>query len=384
LRLSNATGEKITADASTQRLAMRNAANNETIVADGAGQTVTVRDGARDRAQITSAGLLPAWDNNGLLRARVDAGNGSLTLNRNNAGVAQESLFLDGNNTSIRFGSDSQNTDTIALTRADIGNDQSRLRLQIGDNVGGAVGDAFEIGTRPGGVWTPTLRASSGGDLLTSTPSNNGFVGLSPGDGGIEIASGNDNFSYIDFRGNGNLGADFSGRIGYRDAGRQFNISGPPTPANPAGTNANVRVGTPQASPVSPLGATNSVLDVDDIFLRGRQIWLSESLRFRLVTIATVYNGGLVNPAVPAGCTNTIAVISPNSWASPIPRFSINANGSDRGGWAYTAVRTYTTHAGGTSWRAYIQGRGRGSDGGDSGWRSISNALMTVQVYCYS
>lgn len=384
LRLSNDTGEKITADASTQRLAMRNAANNETIVADGAGQTVTVRDGARDRAQITSAGILQAWDNDGLLRARVDAGNGSLTLNRNNAGVAQESLFMDGNNTSIRFGSDFQNTDTIALTRADNGFNNSRLMLQIGDDE--INDDAFEIGTRfwNGGAWRPTMTANNSGTLSAKSPLNSGFVSLSPGDGGIEIASGNDNFSYIDFRGNGNLGADFSGRIGYSDAGSQFNISGPPTPANPAGTNANVRVGTPQASPVSPLGATNSVLDVDDIFLRGRQIWLSESLRFRLVTIATVYNGGWVTPAVPAGCANTIAVISPNSWASPIPRFSINGNGTDRGGWAYTAVRTYTTHAGGVNWRAYIEGRGRGSAGGDSGWQPISNALMTVAVYCFS
>ena len=83
LRLSNNTGEKITVDASTQRLGMRDAANNETIVADGAGQAVTVRDGVNNRTQMTGTGLISGFDNTGLLRAQLDGQNARVTLSGN-------------------------------------------------------------------------------------------------------------------------------------------------------------------------------------------------------------------------------------------------------------------------------------------------------------
>jgi hypothetical protein len=46
---------------------------------------------------------------------------------------------------------------------------------------------------------------------------NGGSINLGAADGGIEIASGNDPISFIDFKGNANLSADFRGRLMYGD-----------------------------------------------------------------------------------------------------------------------------------------------------------------------
>ncbi len=47
---------------------------------------------------------------------------------------------------------------------------------------------------------------------------DSGHVALNALDGGIEINSANDAFSFIDFKGNNNANSDFEGRIGYDDA----------------------------------------------------------------------------------------------------------------------------------------------------------------------
>lgn len=52
---------------------------------------------------------------------------------------------------------------------------------------------------------------------IQASDSNGGFVGLNPTDGAVEIASGNDASSFIDFRGNANLAADYKGRLLYTD-----------------------------------------------------------------------------------------------------------------------------------------------------------------------
>lgn len=46
---------------------------------------------------------------------------------------------------------------------------------------------------------------------------NNGYIRATSSDGGLEIASGNDATSYIDFKGSGNLTADYRGRFEYTD-----------------------------------------------------------------------------------------------------------------------------------------------------------------------
>jgi hypothetical protein len=58
----------------------------------------------------------------------------------------------------------------------------------------------------------------------------NGYLQLNPEDGGLDIASGNDGLSFIDFKGNTNLNADFTGRLLHRDGdGFYMNSTGPNT-----------------------------------------------------------------------------------------------------------------------------------------------------------
>jgi hypothetical protein len=55
------------------------------------------------------------------------------------------------------------------------------------------------------------------GDVLTNDTTTGGTVGLNSNDGSIELASGNNSESFIDFKGSANLGADYTGRISYLD-----------------------------------------------------------------------------------------------------------------------------------------------------------------------
>jgi hypothetical protein len=60
-----------------------------------------------------------------------------------------------------------------------------------------------------------------------------GFVLIDPTEGSIEIGSGNDGTSFIDFRGSANLSSDFRGRVLYSDgAGFSFATGGSYTPAS--------------------------------------------------------------------------------------------------------------------------------------------------------
>ncbi|MDX2188024.1 MAG: hypothetical protein SFV32_13905 [Opitutaceae bacterium] len=53
--------------------------------------------------------------------------------------------------------------------------------------------------------------------LHIASPHNSGFITVDPTDGAIELGSGNDGFSFIDFRGNTHLNHDFWGRLAYND-----------------------------------------------------------------------------------------------------------------------------------------------------------------------
>lgn len=74
-----------------------------------------------------------------------------------------------------------------------------------------------------------------------------GFAQLNPDDGSLELASGNDNYSFIDFRGNANLAADFRGRIGYGD-GVGFDFMGAGALAMRITDSGNVGIGTSNPS----------------------------------------------------------------------------------------------------------------------------------------
>ena len=61
---------------------------------------------------------------------------------------------------------------------------------------------------------------------------SNGYLRTETGDGGLEIGSGNDESSYIDFHGMNNLAADYTGRIEYKDTfGFGFTAGGLAAPA---------------------------------------------------------------------------------------------------------------------------------------------------------
>ncbi len=62
------------------------------------------------------------------------------------------------------------------------------------------------------GIGTSAPRAK-----LSVEDANGGYVDLNPMDGNIELASGNDTWSFIDFKGNSNLSEDYMGRFQYID-----------------------------------------------------------------------------------------------------------------------------------------------------------------------
>ncbi|HNI43975.1 MAG TPA: hypothetical protein PK230_04705, partial [Chitinophagales bacterium] len=92
----------------------------------------------------------------------------------------------------------------------------SRLSITSPGNVG--------IGTS-----APTQKLHVVGNFRCDSP-DGGYFSQSSSDGGLDIASGNDNQSYIDFKGSANLSSDFMGRILYRDSdGFYVSSNGPNT-----------------------------------------------------------------------------------------------------------------------------------------------------------
>jgi hypothetical protein len=75
------------------------------------------------------------------------------------------------------------------------------------------------------------IGTSSPGAKLHVSDANGGYIQVRPNDGNLEIGSGNDEYSYIDFKGNANLAGDFVGRLGHSDTGgfslnRTLEVSG--------------------------------------------------------------------------------------------------------------------------------------------------------------
>ena len=76
------------------------------------------------------------------------------------------------------------------------------------------------------GTTAPSRDMEVKGDLLLSNRNHGGFFLMTSSNGSMEIASGNDDNSYIDFKGKSNLDADYMGRILYNDARASFAILG--------------------------------------------------------------------------------------------------------------------------------------------------------------
>ena len=86
--------------------------------------------------------------------------------------------------------------------------------------------------------------ASSSYKLHVYETVNGGYFGVVPGDGGLEVASGNDSFSFIDFKGSANLASDYRGRFGYSDgSGFTFRVGGSATNSMIINESGNVGIG---------------------------------------------------------------------------------------------------------------------------------------------
>jgi hypothetical protein len=318
-----------------------------------------------------------------------------------------------------------------------------------------------------------------------SAAASNGFLSLNAGDGGLEIASGNDDQSFIDFRGNGNLAADFRGRVLYDDGtdsmriatagsatgevgiqngslaiagdgaeGGQLILSnnntlptgegaatwsmdvatnnlrlfrgtgGAATMAMTAYSNGNVdlasgtarfnptahggdgylKLGTDGVAGNSPLGANMSVLDVDDIFLRGRNIWLSEtnlpnSLTVVGIDVVSMNASGqrAVSGTLATNCPGTIYYVAmPAWWLSPTMMTAaevVTGNGgaviasTDRNPQSGGALGGATPNAydNNTEMRIYMSGTTvtmESRQRNHATWRAINGGVAVVTGYC--
>jgi hypothetical protein len=134
-------------------------------------------------------------DNNGLVGIGTDAPDANLDVRgaadfENVAETVQ--VRLNPSSAIPRFGT--KTNTAIAL----MSNDVDRLTITADGKVG--------IGTNV-----------TGAARLVVSDANGGYITAYPDDGGLEIGSGNNAGSIIDFKGSTNLGTDFQGRIGYTD-----------------------------------------------------------------------------------------------------------------------------------------------------------------------
>lgn len=312
---------------------------------NAAGSGMNLRDQAGTDRVVLFSGT-NAVGNSGLVQVRDNAGNQTALL----AGATSNGAYLELGNAA--------NTDQTYIQRTEGAFDQTALNVVVGDNIGTGVvnsdgnADTFNVSGAGSGPRL-TVRSDGGVGINIGNPSARLDVNCNGGDPNCVL-----------WRNNGNTTMNHL--------------------SNANGASGYTRLGSYAGAISSPNSGTWSVLDVDDIFLRGRNVWLSNALRYRLAGVYVVTNGDTVNPGIPAAeCPFTIAVVSPNLWASPVMRQVSNSLGTDPGGQSYTAVRSYTSYGGGTSWQIFIEGRGV-SPTRDSGWFGIPNSRATVQVYCYS
>jgi hypothetical protein len=100
-----------------------------------------------------------------------------------------------------------QNTSTTAFQ---IQNAVGTSNLLVADTVNNHIG----IGIAP---TTYALEVHNAAISAFTDTGTGGYVTVNPNDGAIELGSGNDTVSQIDFKGSGNLGTDYQGRLLYAD-----------------------------------------------------------------------------------------------------------------------------------------------------------------------
>lgn len=502
-----------------------------------------LRDGARGRvtayygidaagATVANAGALLLNDNGGNERHRAAysgiTGEALMTDNGGNIRVLQrytdantgQSTISDGA-ARARFDNSYTNAQTLEVVR-DQGNN---IRKQFDTAAGNG---RFTLhGTN--GTERIRMDSTNGATTFANTNSSNlaasgGYVQVNPNDGALEIGSGNDAISYLDFKGNGTLANDYRGRIQYDDganngftlrtagsangemylrdgllsvaggggeggqiilspndtlqttetastwsmdvmnnrfrlfrgtsgasdmialvggttgrvgmgSGDYFSINNPgarldiycstaddPTNClrvrnnagnravlinpNGAGGDGVLKIGTDGVVGNSPLGANRGVVDVDDIYLRGKDVWLSDVTRIVLAGVDVVTHGGSVPAAITQRCTNgsgaggmggnAVYVATPAWWLSPtmmsamqlvttsggLVQSSATVNPQSGVQLGNAAPNAYDNN---TEVQVFMTGSTltmRSRQRNHTTWRNINGGVSVVTVYC--
>ncbi|MCE9541479.1 hypothetical protein K8R03_02870, partial [Candidatus Kaiserbacteria bacterium] len=257
---------------------------------------ININNGAADGGEVVwqSSGF-NAWtmdNNSGRLRGYYNVtenfsffNNGGLALGQSYTGTTPTAngAIIQGN---VGIGTTTPYRklsvkDTVAAAQVSVAYDDTRdTQLQTdssGDFVINPSGDDVRInddnlwvcagGSCPGGTISGTGNAIIENKLLVGTSTrtavfsvadtgSSGYVDVSPNDGAIEIGSGNDAASFIDFKGSANLSSDYTGRILYQD-GTGFSLStngAPQLYLTSAATNA-AKLGIGTSTPTEQLSA---------------------------------------------------------------------------------------------------------------------------------
>jgi len=128
-----------------------------------------VRTNSTERMRVLSTGNVGIGEVNPSDRLQVSNGNlrvGELSTTSGPAGYGRLLYFSGGSS----FLGNSDNTDPIFMARYNVANDESELRLNLGDNngYGGSEIDRFVIGNNEGGGWFPKFTVRSDGKTSIS------------------------------------------------------------------------------------------------------------------------------------------------------------------------------------------------------------------------
>ena len=194
--------------------------------------------------QVNAAGLVIAGNHIFLNSQPGDTG---IVLN-GGEGVSIIGNYVQGATTSLEFagnvfGASVQGNSFNAITTAIKHPERAINSIIVANNVGGSAAP---------NIFNRDLKITTGDPYLI----NVGYVHLNPFDGSIELGSGNDGYSFIDFKGKDNLNSDFQGRLAHADGGGFDFITGAASRLW-VGASGNVGVGT--TAPQSKLHVAGDV-----------------------------------------------------------------------------------------------------------------------------
>ncbi|MBV6633401.1 MAG: hypothetical protein KI792_10285 [Alphaproteobacteria bacterium] len=466
-------------DATTGQIAIGNdtAANSRFAANYGAGSgRLELNDGANDRFRTDYFGadgnLVFSDGTNNRLAAIYNATDTNVVMS-DSAGRNRNQFVSSGNSAFVRV------RDTAGTVRYEFETDAAAGVERLNDAAGNLrrqfdTASGVQDWRAADGVERAIVNSNNGQFRLSAadanTPTAGGYFLVDPNDGGVEIGSGNNQTSFIDFKGTGSLGADYDGRIAYSDGNNTFGIrnNGQATDTmqivsnatrnvvrilDQAGTNRVVLRGESDAAQpslivnnaaggnrmrfftesaaadgalklgagalvgASPLGADQSYLDVDDIYLRGRDVWLSDtnvSEQLIVSGVEVLSDGQTVSATLRNRCLTPTGggagtifyAATPAWWVTPVmiaqTRITQLQDGDGAGTAQDDVIRVTdiddinpadgTELAGGdydnnTQGRVYMTGGGtlvmEARQKNDlAPWRQMTNGVAVVTVYC--